>query len=220
MVAAIIVVAVSNLFFVNLKEGKFTESRFDALMIAQEGMEAIKSVSESSWQNIYLPPAGNGNKDNKGENFIYCIKSEGSSWLLTDIISDCNIISNSRTYTRKIIIDNVKRDGGNISESIGSDDPSTQKIKVVVSYADGKDVVLEQYLTRWKNRILKQDSWSAAPPSGQTECETLSGTWDPAKSLCSVELNNPANETGWNSYDDLDNGSGRLDTSAGSLKFK
>ncbi|MFA6096810.1 MAG: prepilin-type N-terminal cleavage/methylation domain-containing protein [Candidatus Paceibacterota bacterium] len=220
MVVAIIVIAVSNLFFVNMKEGKFTESRFDALMLAQEGMEAVKSISESSWHSIYLPPDGNGSKNNKGESFVYCLKNDASSWLLTDVASDCDITLNNKVYTRKIIIDNVNRDNGNISISSGSEDPSTQKIKIVISYADGKDAILEQYVTRWKNRIMKQDGWGSPAPADQAGCEALSGTWNAALSVCTAGLDNPANENGWDSYSDLDNGSGKLDTGAGSLKFK
>lgn len=226
MVTAIIVIAVSNLFFVNMKEGRFTESRNDALMLAQEGMEAIGSIGESSWHNIYLPPMGNGNKDDKGENNIYCLVNNGAAWSLTGPFpssgpyADCEITINNKLYARKIIIDNVNRDNGDISESSGSNDPSTQKIKAIISYADGKDVVLEQYVTRWKNRILTQDNWSSPAPANQTECEALSGTWDVALSVCTAELSNPANENGWSAYSDLDNGSGNIDTGTGSIKFK
>lgn len=218
MVIAIIVIAVSNLFFVNMKEGKFTENRFNALMLAQEGMEAVKSISERSWHDIYLPPLGNGNKDNKGDGFIYCLKNDTFSWFLSDAISDCNVTLNAELYTRKIIISNVNRDNGNISESSGSDDPSTQKIKVVISYADGKDVVLQQYLTRWKNRILKQDSWQNPAPSNQAQCEALSGTWNSVLSVCTANLENSANETAWSSFGQIE--SDKIDNSAGSLKFK
>lgn len=225
-VIALIIVAVSNLFIVNMKESKFTEGRNDALMLAQEGMEAIRSISENSWHNIYLPPMGDGNKDDKGADNIYCLTNNGTAWNMTGPFlasgpyADCEISMNNRTYSRKIIIDDVKRENGNISESLGSDDPSTQKITVIISYEDGKDVVLEQYQTRWKNRILKQNDWSSPAPADQAGCEALLGTWDSSLSVCTVGLDTAANETGWSSYDDLDGGSGKLDTAGGSLKFK
>lgn len=224
MMVAIVIVAVSNLFFVNMEEGKFTESRNDALMLAQEGLEAIESIKDNSWHNIYLPPMGNGNKDDKGENNIYCLINDGTAWSLTGPFpppgpyADCNIILNNRTYSRKMIIDNVKRDNGSISESSGTDDPSTQKIKVVISYPNTKDLVLEEYITRWKNNILKQDSWTSPAPANQTECEALSGTWDAIASFCVASLQDPANESGWSSYSEIEDS--KIDSSAGSLKFK
>jgi len=224
MMVAIVIVAASNLFFVNMEEGKFTEGRNDALMLAQEGVEAIESISNNSWHNIYLPPMGNGNKDDKGENNVYCLINDGFSWNLTGPYppagphTDCDIALNNRTYSRKIIIGNVNRDNGNISESSGTDDPSTQKIKIIISYAAGKDLALEKYVTRWKNNILKQDGWASPAPSNQTECEALSGTWDISASLCIASLQNPANENGWGSYSQIEDS--KLDTGAGSLKFK
>lgn len=224
MMVAIVIVAVTNLFFVNMEEGKFTESRNDALMLAQEGLEAIESVKDNSWHNIYLPPMGNGAKNDKGENNIYCLINDGAAWSLTGPFlpagpyTDCIITMNNRTYSRKIIISNVTRDNGNISESSGIDDPSTQKIKVVISYPNTKDLVLEEYITRWKNSILKQDSWTSPAPVNQTECEVLSGIWDAATSLCIASLQNPASESGWSSYSEIEDS--KIDSSAGSLKFK
>lgn len=218
MVAAVIVIAVSNLFFVNMKEGKFTENRFDALMLAQEGMEAVNSVAESSWHNIYLPPMGSGSKDDKGDSFVYCLKNDASSWSLTNVLSDCEILNNGIAYTRKIIISNANRDNGNISESSGTDDPSTQKVKIIISYGGGKDVSLEEYITRWKNRILKQDSWASTAPTNQAQCESLLGTWDVSRSICIASLTNPANESGWDSLEEIE--SAKIDTGAGALKFK
>lgn len=217
-VAAIIIVGISNLYFVNMEAGKFTEKRSDVLMLAQEGMEAINSISSTSWHSIYLPPDGNGNKDNKGDSFPYCLKNDASGWFLTDSIADCDITLNGKQYTRKVFIFNTSRDNGSISESLGTDDPSTQKLKIVVSYAGGADLNLNQYVTRSKNNIVKQTSWSSPTPQNQTECSNLSGTWDAGNNLCLVDLNNPSNENGWTSYSEIE--SAKLDNSSGSLKFK
>jgi type II secretory pathway pseudopilin PulG len=157
-VVALIIGATSNLFLVNFKNSRFSEGKNDALLLAQEAVEAMGTITENDWHNIYLPPMGNGNKDDKGESFVYCIKNVSSAWTITGSFSDCEIILNGKKYTRKINIFNVNRTDAEISET-GEDDPSTQKIRVAVSYADGKDIVLEKYLTRWENDIFIQSDW-------------------------------------------------------------
>ena len=71
-------------------------------------------------------------------------------------------------FTRYFYIENVNRDaGGNIAVS-GTDDPSTQKATVVVSYnISGSDRTITEtlYLTRWRNSVFRQTDWSGG--SGQ-----------------------------------------------------
>lgn len=220
MVASIIITGISNLFFVSIKEGDITEMRNDAILLAQEGMETIDSISKASWHDIYLPPDGFGSKDAKGAGSVYCVKNGGASWLLSTNLADCSVLANGKPYARKVYIYNAKRDNGNISESSGADDPSTQKIKISVSYQGGKDIESEQYITRWRNRILKQSEWSSSAPQNQIDCENINGTWEAGFSVCVASFNNPANENGWISYDNLDGGSGNLDNSGGVIKFK
>ncbi len=167
-VVALIIGATSNLFLVNSKNSRSSEGRNDALLLAQEGMEAMQAVAEKDWHNIYLPPMGSGNKDDKGEASVYCIQNISSVWTLTGPFpasgpfSECEIILNGRTYTRKINIFGVNRTGGDISAE-GDDDPSTQRIKIAVSFSDGKDIVLEKYMTRWENEIFIQSDWQGGP---------------------------------------------------------
>lgn len=164
-VVALIIGATSNLFLVNLKNSRSSEGRNDALLMAQEGMEAMQAVAEKDWHNIYLPPSCAGNEiTDKGDPNIYCINSVSSAWVMTGPFPasgpfpDCEIMLNDKKYTRKINIYNVKRSNGDISTT-GEEDPSTQKIKVAVSYSDGKDIVLEKYITRWENEIFIQSDW-------------------------------------------------------------
>ncbi len=171
-VVALIIGAVSNLFLVNLKNSRFSEGKNDALLLAQEGMEAMQAVAEKDWRNIYSPPSGSGNQiTDKDDPNIYCLKIVSSLWTLagpfpvSGPFPDCEIMLNDKKYTRKITIHNVKRNGGEISTE-GQDDPSTQKIKIAVSYSDGKDVVLEKDLTRWKNEIFIQSDWLGGSGSG------------------------------------------------------
>lgn len=81
-----------------------------------------------------------------------------------------NITLDGVQYTRYFYIENVNRNvGGNI-DSAGTEDPSTQKVTVKTSWAEGPnsgDVKVEKYLTRNANHLFHQTDWSGGP--GQSE---------------------------------------------------
>lgn len=161
LVAVIVIGAASNLILLSLKGGQNSGTKNVAISLAKEGLEAIESIRDSSWHNIYLPPSGIAGNP-KEDLADYYISKSGSSWVLSDNPADGNISINGITYARKIRIYNVKRqNGGNrdIDETGGIDDPSTQRIKVTVSYPEGRDIVLNEYVTRWKNEVFIQPSW-------------------------------------------------------------
>jgi len=167
LVAVLLVGAASNLIFLSLKGGQVSGSKNVAISLAREGIEAIESIRDSSWHNIYLPPDGTGDAvTDKGDDpaNVYYIFKSGSTWALTKNPTDGDIAAiNGIKYTRTIKIYNAKREGGgdrNIDETSGIDDPSTQKIKVTVSYPGGQDTVLEEYITRWRNNAFIQSGWA------------------------------------------------------------
>ncbi len=203
LIGAIIIGAVSGLVFVSLKSGQSSGQKSAAIFLAEEGLEAMQSISEADWHNIYLPPAGSGDPDSdKGEAKPYYIYKSGFFWALGKVIvgDEGNIPIDGIIYTRNIYIENVTRDktgDRQICAGVGicaeeANDPSTQKIKAVVSKSGGADVVLEEYLTRWKNNTSGQSDWSGG--AGQADFS------DPSK------------------YDSDD---GNIDTGApGSIKLK
>lgn len=180
MIAAIIIGAVASLTYVGSKSGQIAGAKNAAVALAEEGMEAMQSISEISWHNVYLPPSGSGNADSdKGDLKPYYVYKNGSVWALGAIVNgdEGNIDIDGIIYSRKIYIYNTDRkntpekpictdtEACLVSEKIK--DPSTQKIKIIVSKAGDADTVLEEYLTRWKNETSSQSDWSGG--SGQAD---------------------------------------------------
>ncbi len=177
LIGTLIIGVAANLITVSQRAGQISGEKNNAILLAQEGMEAIESIKDGSWHDLYLPPDGTGDSDlDKGDEEIFCIENDGSSWSLfgpfvnLPSIPNCEIDLNGIIYLRKIVIDNVQRDFTDSKRKIvasgGTEDPSTQKIKISVSFSRGSDVVLEKYITRWKNQIFRQSDWTGG--SGQT----------------------------------------------------
>ena len=176
LIAALIVGAVSSIFLVSLKSGDLSEKKNAAISLAQEGMTAAEAIKDSSWHSIYLPPDGNGSSANKGDLFPYYIYNDGFSWNLSNNVAHRDITVGEIIYSRIVYIYNVNRNsvgdrqictGAGICLDDEIDDPSTQKIKIVVSCDGCSDTILTEYFTRWKNEIFIQSNWLGG--SGQAD---------------------------------------------------
>jgi len=107
---------------------KTTQSYF----LAEEGIEALKSMRNNSW-NIFINPLLPGQN--------YYLYFNGSNWESTTSPSTVDVI-----FTRKFTVENIYRDvNGDISIS-GTLDSGTKKINVSVSYMV-KDTVLTKNLS-------------------------------------------------------------------------
>lgn len=222
-IAALVIGAFATAVVVSLKSGKISGDRSVAVALASEGLEAAQSIADNDWHKIYYPPFGKGNPN--------YLEKNGTAWQLTsNPLYQEDISINNIVYRRTIYIEDVKRNKGvdrQICAAPGDclpidelDDPSTQKVKVTVSFTGSEDIVVYEYLTRWRNRIFKQGSWTTAKPVNQTDCQNIGGAWDAATVQCYAPLSTPANESGWSTYSDLDNNSGNIDTSGGTLKLQ
>lgn len=111
-------------------------------------MDDIRSISESDWLLIF-------NK-NKGASNQYYLSSS-----TRQIVSGVETLTvENRSFSRYFYIDNVNRVGGNITETGGVDDPSTQKITAIVQWGGGGNIKEVQYLTRFRNTVFVQTDWS------------------------------------------------------------
>lgn len=124
----------------SLKIQEQSNAKIEAINLASEAIEAIRSVRNESWDNISSLSL---------ETKYYPIISE-NKWILT--LTDPGIISG--TYDRSIIIEQVYRDiNDNISET-GTEDNQTKKITALVEWNDRgktKQIDLITYLTNWNN---------------------------------------------------------------------
>ena len=148
-------VGVSLLLRSNLE----SRSYYTASFLAREFIDKARSVAEGNWHDIY--------DLQKGTTSSYKFTASGTA--LTVASGTESSTAENTTYTRYFTVENVYRDGsGNITES-GSEDPSTQKITALVRWASGaqtKEVTVNEYLTRWRNKIFPQSDWSGG--SGET----------------------------------------------------
>lgn len=170
LIAAVVIGGVILLMTGSSQSGKNSGTQSAAVALAQEGLEAMEAIRDTTngWHNIYLPPDGNGSAGDKGDSYPYYIYKNGSAWELSTNTANRDIIIDGITYSRTIYIYNASRNATGDREIVASggvNDPSTQKIKVKVSQSGGKDIVFEEYLTRWKNDTFLTTDWSGG--SGQ-----------------------------------------------------
>ncbi len=152
IVGGLILLTAGQLIFVSLQSSRAGDKQNIALGLAQEGQAAVRAIKDEDWNNIYNLTKGSS----------YHPTHNGGGWSLSAGTDEP--ISG---YTRSIVIDNVQRDeSGNIVESGGTDDPSTQKVAVTVTANDMRDIVLVEYITFWRNEIWTQTDWSGG--DGQT----------------------------------------------------
>lgn len=113
----------------------------EAEYLAEEGMEAVRSVRDESWTANIAALA-------MAVNYYPVIF--GSKWTLS--ATNPGLI-NGR-YARRAVFENVNRDGSdNIVSSGGTLDSNTKKVTVYVSWTEkngNKEISLITYLTNWR----------------------------------------------------------------------
>lgn len=167
-VAAVVLSVVSQLVLVSLNSNKATVESTIAENLAQEEFKAVGAIAFSKWQNLY--------NLTKATSSHYFATSTAGDWATST--GDEAINLNSLNFTRYFTVANVCRD--DVSKSIitaagvppctagNSDDPSTQKITVTVSWPGGT-ITRSDHLTRWRNQTCVQTSWITSG-SGTTTC--------------------------------------------------
>lgn len=143
----------SNAIFLSLKSNKLSAERDIAMSLAMETLDATRAVIEEDWQNIYSLTKGTQH---------YYPEVSNNKWIL--LSGNGSTTLNGVVYTKYVTINNISRDYSTRDiESIYSgsnDDPSTQKITVVVSWTGGADVIISGYFSRWKNKICNHSGWT------------------------------------------------------------
>lgn len=169
-VIAIILSFSANALFLSMKGNKISGDRDTASALASETLEAVRSVVEENFQNIYGLTKSTGR--------YYPVLS-GNKWVLSS--GDETINMNSVSYIRYVTVDNVSRDPGtrNIQSNYSGtdDDPSTQKVTVTVSWVGGNPIYVSEYFFRWKNKICGQSGWTTGG-TGNTIKNCVDTTYD------------------------------------------
>ncbi len=175
-IGVLIITGVSVLMGVNLQSDLSAKTAQIASSLAQETSDSAKSISESDWRKIY--------NLSKGSGFAYYISSSTQG-----IISGIEqAVVEGRSFNRYFYVENVNRTQcgiGDITQSSISfcaafpgasseinEDPSTQKITVVISWTNNK-IEKSQYISRSRNLSFVQSDWSGGP--GQESFATSTG---------------------------------------------
>jgi len=138
-------VLISVLFsgFIASRDGQpQQEQRFQAAVLVQEGLEAVRVVREASWQSF-------------AQNGVFHPETYQGSWRL---VAGQEILDG---FTRSITISDVFRDNnGNIAGPETNPDPSTKKIDIAVSWDDPLTTTLERsiYLTRYLENLSRLET--------------------------------------------------------------
>ncbi len=181
----------AQLVAVSLNATRTSQGRSEASGLVQEGIEALRAIAygndslSQGWNRIYQPPAGSGaTSTSKGFLNPYHPAIVSEQWQLAS--GEEIVILSGISYTRKVFIENVCRSdatkdiAGTAPCAAGtSDDPSTQKITVIVSRNGEPDAALSEFFSRYGNEASPQTAWT-----GSQNCNPVGATSSPT-SYCS-----------------------------------
>lgn len=165
----------AELVAVSLTASKTSKARNAGDWLAEESFSAVRAIikgndlSSQGWNRIYLPPDGAGDaSSSKGLANPYHPEIQAGVWTLVSGAETSTL--GGENYTRKILIDNVSRDPGTSaiesSYNPSNNDPSTQKITVVVSKVGEPDLTFFTYFSRFPNISTLQTDWSGVLNDG------------------------------------------------------
>lgn len=115
-------------------------------VFAQEGIEAVRSIRDNSWQDIENISGAGGQG---------IVKAAAGYWQFDGTSNTLGAL------TRTIVVTDVERNANDeIVASGGTIDPNTKKVTVTVSGSGIDDYVLSTYLTNWSYKTWEQSDWS------------------------------------------------------------
>lgn len=135
-IAILVIVSASLLGLISFSLGaaSLTKQTTKANALAQEAMEATRTIRDRNWSEI--------------TNGQYGITNVGGYWDFDGVENTIN------GFTRTVLIEDVRRDANdNIVESGGISDPNTKKATVTVSWQErGRthQIELVTYFTDWQ----------------------------------------------------------------------
>jgi len=159
VIAGIVIGGIVSTIGTSLITSKKTKQVTAATGLAQEDIEAVKAIASSNWLTIYCPPAGSC-PGNKGSSNHYKIVLSDGSWQIQS--GEATSTIDELVYTHYFYLDNVNRDeGGDIVESGGTEDPSTQKVTTMITWSGETNFTMSEYLTRATSAYFHDFNWSS-----------------------------------------------------------
>ncbi|MFA4999584.1 MAG: hypothetical protein WC519_02580 [Parcubacteria group bacterium] len=154
-VSATLVGSVVSVYVVSLKSNANARLSAIGTQLAQETYDNVKALAEADWHTIYsITKGANYHLTLSGDSFSV---NAGTEALTVDEVQ----------YTRSFVVENVQRGiGGDIIETGGTDDPSTQKVTVAASWpiaGDTAETRITGYISRNRNTSLRSTNWTDGP---------------------------------------------------------
>ena len=157
--------------------------------LSKELMDQVTGTVEGSWGAIGNTTAGTQYRLNATSGgFVVAAGTEVK-------------IVNAISYTRYFTVDPVLRDATDAIATVGTNDPSTKKVTVVVTWAQQgqpQTVSVEKYFTRTRNEVLWQTDWVGGPTCSADDplvtgtnnrfCTTTSGNVDYTSEPGSIKI--------------------------------
>lgn len=103
------------------------EAKTQAVLLIEEGGEALQSLRDESWDTHIAPLS-------LGEPYFLYWDGEGY------ILSDTEVLING-TYRREVVVEDVRRNGSDVISDSGTVDPETREAVISV-YRDSDDQLL------------------------------------------------------------------------------
>lgn len=182
VMAGVVIGAVASTIGTSLVASKKTKQIATATALAQQDLEALRTIGESSWFNIYCLPSGSC-PGSKGTSVNYQVVLSGGSWQIQSGVATTSI--DDLVYTHYFHVENVSRDSEGIIAAYSgqNEDPSAQKITAVVSWPNGDtDFTMSEYLMRTTSAYFKDYGWTSGnigSDSYTSSIGTYAATSDP-----------------------------------------
>lgn len=135
-----VLVTINNLYLTSVSSSL---KSVKALYLAEEGMEAVRIIRDTSFSNFQ--------NLTEGENYyLYFSNSASSTWEATTSDS----YKNTEGIDRWFVLNPVRRDYNKIATSTGNIDPNIKKVTVYVSWDDKSGTTTKSLFT-YLTKLIK-----------------------------------------------------------------
>jgi len=158
-IAGIVIGGVATMIGTSLVTSKKTREVTVANGLAQQDMEAIETLAQSSWIKLYCPPLGTC-PGNKGTTSTYSVILSGGSWVFQSGAASTTV--DGINFSRYFYVENVLRNAGGdivVGRVPGNEDPSTQKVTIYLTWSGGSEFSASEYIMRTGSSFFIDRGW-------------------------------------------------------------
>jgi len=154
-IVAIIIGSVVTTYVASLRANANARLSAIGLQLAEETYDNLRALTEANWHTIYAMPKAT-------HHHLTLVNNIFNVGLGTE-----TIMAQGVQYTRSFTVENAQRDvNGNIVDTGGINDPSTQRIVVTTSWpvaGETGTVKIEGFFARNRNISSRTTNWTDGP---------------------------------------------------------